>query len=134
MERLFVYVLVLCWKMIPCSSCELSNITIVLEKEGCDTCITVNATWCSGYCLTRDSSSKHPLIKQVQHVCTYTDITYETVKLPGCAEDVDPFYSYPVAVDCHCDLCNIHTTDCTVRSLGPSYCSLDQEKEDLENN
>ncbi|KAM4723151.1 follitropin subunit beta [Rhinophrynus dorsalis] len=128
MERLFVYLFVLCWKEILCNTCELSNMTIVLEKEGCNSCLTVNATWCSGYCSTKDQSLKHPLISKAQHVCTYKEIIYETVKIPDCMDNIDPYYSYPVAVDCHCGLCDIDTTDCTMRGLGPSYCSLNQNE------
>lgn len=49
----FYVILFSCWKMIHCHSCELSNITIAVEKEECGFCILVNATWCSGYCFTR---------------------------------------------------------------------------------
>ncbi|KAG8438236.1 hypothetical protein GDO86_008797 [Hymenochirus boettgeri] len=128
MERFFLSVLVLSWMMIPCRACELSNITVVLEKEGCNACLSVNATWCAGFCSTRDLSLKLPLISKDQHVCTYKEIVYETAVIPGCPDDVDPHYMYPVAIDCHCGLCDIETTDCTVQSLEPSHCSLSQEK------
>ncbi|MEE6499075.1 hypothetical protein FKM82_003305 [Ascaphus truei] len=127
MERLFLYLLFLCWKVVPCDPCGLSNMTIVLEKEECGVCITVNVTWCSGFCPTKDPLLKHPLVSKTQQICTYTEIVYETLKIPGCADNVDPFYSYPVAVDCHCGQCDIETTDCTVRGLGPSYCSQNIE-------
>ncbi|XP_073515538.1 follitropin subunit beta [Phyllobates terribilis] len=127
MEKLFLYVLVLCWKIVPCTTCELSNITIVLEKEECSACISVNATWCSGYCSTKDPNLRYPHKSEKQGVCTYTEIAYETVKIPGCPENVDPFYTYPVAVDCHCGRCDSESTDCTVRGLGPTYCSLQQD-------
>lgn len=35
-----------------------------------------------------------------------------TVKLPKCAPDVDPFYTYPVAIRCDCDICSTATTEC----------------------
>ncbi|XP_053305495.1 follitropin subunit beta [Spea bombifrons] len=129
MEKLLLYVLVLCYKILPCAACELSNITITLEKEECGACITVNATWCSGYCLTKDPSLKHPVISMFQHVCTYKEIIYETVKIPDCPANVDSSYTYPVAIDCHCGQCDMETSDCTVRGLGPSYCSHTQDKE-----
>lgn len=53
MKTLNCYVLLLCWKAICCNSCQLTNITIAVEREECEFCITVNATWCSGYCFTR---------------------------------------------------------------------------------
>ncbi|KAG8543510.1 hypothetical protein GDO81_024509 [Engystomops pustulosus] len=125
MEKLFLYALVLSWKILPCAACELANITIVLEKEECGACISVNATWCAGYCHTMDPNLI--LKSERQGVCTYTEVTYETVKIPGCPENVNPFYTYPVAVDCHCGRCDSETTDCTVRGLGATYCSLSQD-------
>ncbi|KAM4617717.1 follitropin subunit beta [Discoglossus pictus] len=132
MERIFLYLLVLSWKTIPCSTCELTNMTIVLEKPECGVCITVNATWCSGYCSTKDPSLKTPLVPKTQKICTFKEIVYETVKIPGCADDVDPFYTYPVATDCHCSQCDMDMTDCTVRGLGPTYCSLLPDSERLQ--
>ncbi|XP_068116288.1 follitropin subunit beta [Hyperolius riggenbachi] len=126
MEKLFILGLVLCWNVILSAACELSNITIVLEKEECGVCISVNATWCSGYCHTKDPNLMYPHKSEKQGVCTYTEVTYETVKIPGCAENVNPFHTYPVAVGCHCGRCDSETTDCTVRGLGPTYCSLNQ--------
>ncbi|KAM8939135.1 follitropin subunit beta [Pelodytes ibericus] len=129
MERLVLCIVVLCWKMFPCGACELSNVSVALEKEECGVCISVNVTWCSGYCLTKDPSLKPTFMSMVQHVCTYKEVRYETVKIPGCPDTVDPYYTYPVATDCHCGQCDIETSDCTVRGLGPSYCSPKQDKE-----
>ncbi|CAM4567906.1 unnamed protein product, partial [Lepidochelys olivacea] len=53
MKTINCYLLLLCWKAICGNICELSNITIAVEKEECKFCINVNATWCSGYCFTR---------------------------------------------------------------------------------
>ncbi|KAM9301519.1 follitropin subunit beta [Gastrophryne carolinensis] len=127
MEKMFVYGLFLGWSVALCTACEISNITIVLEKEECGACISVNATWCSGYCHTKDPNLNYPHTSEKQSVCTYTEVVYETVKIPGCAENVDPFYTYPVAVDCHCGRCDWETTDCTMRALGPTHCSLSQD-------
>ncbi|XP_060610899.2 follitropin subunit beta [Anolis sagrei] len=128
MKTLNLCALLLCWKTIYCNHCELSNITIVVEKEECGFCIRVNATWCSGYCLTMDLNDKHPLIKNVQKVCTFKSIVYETIKIPGCAGHTESLYSYPVATGCHCDTCNTDITDCTSRGLEPSYCSYGQNE------
>ncbi|KAG9465849.1 follitropin subunit beta [Eleutherodactylus coqui] len=125
MKKLFLYVLALCWKIIPCTTCELSNITIVLEKKECNACISVNATWCSGYCSSTDPNLEDKSAEQA--VCTYKEIAYETVIIPGCPKNVNPFYTYPVAIDCHCGRCDSETTDCTVRGLGPTHCSLSHE-------
>ncbi|XP_053544883.1 follitropin subunit beta isoform X2 [Bombina bombina] len=131
MQKIILCVLFLCCKAIPCKACELSNMTIVLEKTECGVCISVNATWCSGYCFTKDPSLKHPLVPKAQNICTYKEIIYETVKIQGCADNVDPFVTYPVATDCHCAQCDMDTTDCTVRGLGPTYCSANQENEQI---
>ncbi|XP_040183752.1 follitropin subunit beta [Rana temporaria] len=127
MEKIFLFGLLLFWNVVLSTTCELSNITIVLEKEECGACVSVNSTWCSGYCYTLDPNLMYPQKSEKQGVCTYTEVIYETVKIPGCAENVNPFYTYPVAVDCHCGRCDSETTDCTVRALGPTYCSLSQD-------
>ncbi|NWY16368.1 FSHB protein, partial [Aphelocoma coerulescens] len=118
MKTLNCYVLLLCWKAICCNSCQLTNITIAVEREECEFCITVNATWCSGYCFTRDPVYKYPPVSFVQQTCTFKEVVYETVKIPGCGDHPESFYSYPVATECHCDTCDTDTTDCTVRGLG----------------
>ncbi|NXY14094.1 FSHB protein, partial [Atrichornis clamosus] len=126
MKTVHCYVLLLCWKAICCNSCQLTNITIAVEREECEFCITVNATWCSGYCFTRDPVYKYPPVSSVQQTCTFKEVVYETVKIPGCGDHPESFYSYPVATECHCETCDTDTTDCTVRGLGPSYCSFTQ--------
>ncbi|XP_071618291.1 follitropin subunit beta [Heliangelus exortis] len=126
MKTINCYMLLFCWKLICCNSCQLTNITIAVEKEECEFCITVNATWCSGYCFTRDPVYKYPPVSSVQQTCTFKEVVYETVKIPGCGNHPESFYSYPVATECHCETCDTDTTDCTVRGLGPSYCSFSQ--------
>uniref|UniRef100_A0A670Y7I1 Follitropin subunit beta n=1 Tax=Pseudonaja textilis TaxID=8673 RepID=A0A670Y7I1_PSETE len=106
----------------------LSNITIAVEKEECGFCILVNATWCSGYCFTKDRASMILPQKHVQNVCTFKSIVYETVKIPGCADHAESFYFYPVATGCHCSTCDTDITDCTRRGLEPNYCSYGQPR------
>ncbi|XP_001505681.1 follitropin subunit beta [Ornithorhynchus anatinus] len=129
MKTIYVYVLVLCWKAICCNKCELSNVTIAVEKEECGFCINVNTTWCAGYCFNKDVVLKDPVILSGQSICTFKEFVYETVKVPGCANQADSLYSYPVATDCYCGKCDTKTTDCTVLGLGPSYCSFSEIKE-----
>ncbi|XP_007444158.1 follitropin subunit beta [Python bivittatus] len=124
----FYVLLFFCWKMIYCHSCELSNITIAVEKEECGFCISVNATWCSGYCFTKKPVDMSLQIQYVQNVCTFKSIVYETVKIPGCAGHAESFYSYPVATGCHCKTCDTDITDCTWRGLEPNYCSYGQHR------
>ena len=42
-----------CWRAMCCSSCELTNIIITVEKEECGLCKGINTTWCAGYCCTQ---------------------------------------------------------------------------------
>ncbi|CAM9466011.1 unnamed protein product [Lampetra fluviatilis] len=104
------------------SLCKLHNTTIALEKSGCDECLYINTTVCSGYCYTWQLIG-HNMRKIAQEVCTYTDVGYETVTLHGCDPGVDPTLYYPVALSCQCSQCQTDTTDCTERSLRPDYCS-----------
>lgn len=53
-----------------------------------------------------------PYIESHHRICTYNETRMATVKLPKCAPDVDPFYTYPVAIRCDCDICSTATTEC----------------------
>lgn len=79
-------------------------------------------------CHFQDPVYKYPPASSVQQTCTFKELVYETVKIPGCADHAESFYSYPVATECHCESCDIDNTDCTVRGLGPSYCSFNQNQ------
>ncbi|XP_058402299.1 follitropin subunit beta-like [Diceros bicornis minor] len=118
-----------CWKAICCNSCALTNITIAVETEGCSFCRSISTTWCAGYCYTRNLVYKDPARPNTQKTCTFKELVYETVKVPGCAHRADSLYTYPVATICHCGRCDSDSTDCTVRGLGPSYCSFSDMKE-----
>ncbi|XP_069479629.1 follitropin subunit beta [Ambystoma mexicanum] len=121
--------LLLCCSVVCCSMCSLSNITIVLEKEECGLCFEVNATWCSGYCNTQEPIIKNPLVPYLQSSCTAKEIVYKKVKIPGCSAGIaESLHSYPVATDCHCGVCDTDHTDCTVRGLGPNYCTFGQKQ------
>nr|XP_033777084.1 lutropin subunit beta-like [Geotrypetes seraphini] len=104
-------------------TCYLTNTTISAEKDGCPYCVTTVATICSGSCLTKDKVFKSVLSPMNQRICTYQEIRYESIRLPSCPPDVDPFYTYPVAVSCECSMCKTEYTDCSFRSLGPDFCS-----------
>ncbi|XP_026971468.1 follitropin subunit beta-like [Sagmatias obliquidens] len=114
---------------ICCSSCELTNIIITVEKEECGLCKSINTTWCAGYCYTQDLVYKDPAKSNIQKTCTFKEPMYKTVKVPGCAHHADSLYTYPVASECHCGKCDSDSTDCTVRGLGPSHCSFSEIKE-----
>ncbi|XP_053308163.1 lutropin subunit beta-like [Spea bombifrons] len=103
--------------------CHPTNATISAEKEDCPICMTLTTTICSGYCQTKDPVYKSALATYYQHICTYKEIRYDTIKLPNCSPNTDPFFTYPVAVSCECSLCKMDYSDCTVQSLGPAFCS-----------
>ncbi|XP_054848287.1 lutropin subunit beta-like [Eublepharis macularius] len=102
-------------------SCRPINATIAAEKDDCPVCMSIPTTICGGYCETREILFD-VVSPFVQRVCTYKDVRYETVRLRGCSTRVDPSFTYPVALSCHCDLCKVDSSDCTVRSIGPDFC------------
>ncbi|KAK1791065.1 hypothetical protein P4O66_002107 [Electrophorus voltai] len=107
--------------------CELVNETVSVEKEGCPKCLVFQTTICSGHCLTKEPVYKSPFSTIYQHVCTYRDVRYETIRLPDCPPGVDPHVTYPVALSCDCSLCTMDTSDCTIESLKPDYCMTQRE-------
>ncbi|XP_032091839.1 lutropin subunit beta-like, partial [Thamnophis elegans] len=104
-------------------ACRPINATIAAEKDGCPVCMAITTSICSGYCNTKDILWKPLFSSFRQKVCTYKEIQYETALLQGCPPDVDPSFIYPVALSCHCDLCNMDSSDCTVQGIGPDSCS-----------
>ncbi|XP_069058150.1 lutropin subunit beta-like [Pleurodeles waltl] len=103
--------------------CHLTNATISAEKDDCPLCVTFTTSICSGYCHTKELVYKHALSTNSQKVCTYKEIRYDTIKLPNCPPGVDPFFTYPVAISCDCNMCKMDYSDCTVQSIGPEFCS-----------
>uniref|UniRef100_A0A8C8RHQ8 Glycoprotein hormone subunit beta domain-containing protein n=1 Tax=Pelusios castaneus TaxID=367368 RepID=A0A8C8RHQ8_9SAUR len=103
--------------------CRPVNATIAAEKDDCPVCVTFPAAICSGYCQTKEPVYKSVLTPVSQHVCTYRAVRYETLALPGCPPGVDPAFTFPVALSCHCSLCPMDSSDCTVQSIGPDFCS-----------
>lgn len=65
----------------------------------------------------------------IQKTCTFRELAYETVRVPGCAHHADSLHTYPVATECHCGRCDSDSTDCTVRGLGPGYCSFGEPQQ-----
>ncbi|XP_067903010.1 follitropin subunit beta [Heterodontus francisci] len=122
-----LFLLLLCWMTVQSRNrCQLTNITIAVEKEECGYCGTVNVTWCSGYCFTKDPVCKSSLASIYQDICSYKEIIYETITVPNCPANVDPYFTYPIAISCQCGMCNTETTDCTVSAMEPAHCSLTQ--------
>ncbi|XP_030628318.1 lutropin subunit beta [Chanos chanos] len=102
--------------------CEPVNETVSVEKEGCPKCLVFQTSICSGHCLTKEPVYKSPFSTVYQHVCTYRDVRYETLRLPDCPPGVDPHVTFPVALSCDCSLCTMDTSDCTIESLKPDFC------------
>ncbi|XP_073458926.1 lutropin subunit beta [Aquarana catesbeiana] len=102
--------------------CHLANATISAEKDHCPVCITFTTSICTGYCQTMDPVYKTALSSFKQNICTYKEIRYDTIKLPDCLPGTDPFFTYPVALSCYCDLCKMDYSDCTVESSEPDVC------------
>ncbi|XP_074046434.1 thyrotropin subunit beta [Macrotis lagotis] len=111
------------------SFCVPTEYTMHIERRECAYCLTINTTICAGYCMTRDSNGKLFLPKSAlsQDVCTYKDIIYRTVMLPGCPHHVAPYFSYPVAVNCKCGKCNTDYSDCVHESVKTNYCTKPQK-------
>ncbi|XP_048402076.1 follitropin subunit beta [Stegostoma tigrinum] len=121
----YIFLILLSWMSVQSlNRCQLTNITISVEKEECGYCGMVNATWCAGYCFTKDPVSKNSLATIYQDICSYKEIVYETITIPNCPANVDPYYTYAIATGCQCGMCNTETTDCTVSALEPTHCSL----------
>ncbi|KAJ8370353.1 hypothetical protein SKAU_G00103810 [Synaphobranchus kaupii] len=74
------------------AKCVPQNYTLYVEREGCEHCVAVNTTICSGFCFSRDTNMKERGWKgfPIQRACMYRSLVYHTVNLPGCLRDVDP--------------------------------------------
>uniref|UniRef100_A0A9L0IEB5 Follitropin subunit beta n=1 Tax=Equus asinus TaxID=9793 RepID=A0A9L0IEB5_EQUAS len=103
----------------------------VVQLPGVSPASTSVTSCPQSFCSTvaKDLVYKDPARPNIQKTCTFKELVYETVKVPGCAHHADSLYTYPVATACHCGKCNSDSTDCTVRGLGPSYCSFGDMKE-----
>ncbi|XP_015278606.1 PREDICTED: gonadotropin subunit beta-like [Gekko japonicus] len=102
-------------------SCRPVNTTIAAEKDDCPVCMPITTSICGGYCITREILLNVPS-PFIQRACTYKEVRYETVRLRGCPTGVDPTFTYPMALSCHCDLCKLDSSDCTVQSIRPDFC------------
>ncbi|XP_039389370.1 thyrotropin subunit beta isoform X2 [Mauremys mutica] len=111
------------------SFCAPTEYIIHVEKRECAYCLAINTTICAGFCMTRDSNGKKLLLKSAlsQDVCTYKDMVYRTVVLPGCPRHTVPYYSYPVAMNCKCGKCNTDYSDCIHETVRTDYCTKPQK-------
>ncbi|NXR66550.1 GPHB5 protein, partial [Rhadina sibilatrix] len=92
--------------------CAVREFTFLARKPGCRGLrVTTDACW--GRCETWEKPIlEPPYIESHHRICTYNETRMVRVKLPRCAPDVDPFYTYPVAIRCDCDVCSTATTEC----------------------
>uniref|UniRef100_A0A8C3I611 Glycoprotein hormone subunit beta 5 n=1 Tax=Chrysemys picta bellii TaxID=8478 RepID=A0A8C3I611_CHRPI len=116
--------------------CAVREFTFLARKPGCKGMrITTDACW--GRCETWElplllgepqmllrpllDCSCHwsrkpvldpPYVDAHHRVCTYNETKLVTVKLPNCADAVDPSYTYPMAIRCDCGVCSTATTEC----------------------
>ncbi|NWT13906.1 GPHB5 protein, partial [Vireo altiloquus] len=92
--------------------CAVREFTFLARKPGCRGLrVTTDACW--GRCETWEKPIlEPPYIESHHRICTYNETRMATVKLPRCAPGVDPFYTYPVAIRCDCDICSTATTEC----------------------
>ncbi|KAJ8341320.1 hypothetical protein SKAU_G00336110 [Synaphobranchus kaupii] len=81
--------------------CAVREFTFLARKPGCGALhITTDACW--GRCETWEKPVLDaPFIESYQRVCTYNETRTVTVKLPNCSAQVDPSYTYPVALSSH---------------------------------
>ncbi|KAL8168810.1 UNVERIFIED_CONTAM: Glycoprotein hormone beta-5 [Gekko kuhli] len=92
--------------------CAVREFTFLAKKPGCRPMrITTDACW--GRCETWEKPVLDPPYIEAHHrVCTYNETRLVTVKLPHCAGNADPFYTYPKAIRCDCGVCLTTTTEC----------------------
>ncbi|XP_028324520.1 lutropin subunit beta [Gouania willdenowi] len=120
-------------------ACHRVNQTVYLEKDGCPRCHPVETSICSGHCVTKDPIIINNHVKTLinpfkalraprhayQNVCTYEDFYYQTVQIPGCPYGVDPSVTFPVALSCHCSVCTMDSSDCSMWGPQPELCTND---------
>uniref|UniRef100_A0A8D2LA71 Thyrotropin subunit beta n=2 Tax=Varanus komodoensis TaxID=61221 RepID=A0A8D2LA71_VARKO len=111
------------------SLCIPVEYVIHVEKRECAYCLAINTTICEGFCMTWDSNGKKLLPRSAlsQEVCTYKDMVYRTVMIPGCQHQAASYFSYPVAVSCRCGKCNTDYSDCVQEASRTGYCTSPQK-------
>eukprot|EP00062_Callorhinchus_milii_P016137 gi/632967125/ref/XP_007899805.1/ PREDICTED: thyrotropin subunit beta [Callorhinchus milii] len=129
-SRLLLLILFLCGGRAH-PYCSPSPYLQYLEQDQCEFCLVINTTICSGSCLTRDANVKRLLPKSAlsQNICTFDELEYRTVRIPGCPTGVSSQHSYPTALSCKCKNCDTDYTDCTVQeNLEANVCRKPQSE------
>uniref|UniRef100_A0A670YQK4 Thyrotropin subunit beta n=1 Tax=Pseudonaja textilis TaxID=8673 RepID=A0A670YQK4_PSETE len=105
--------------------CIPVDYVIHVEKRECGYCLAINTTICEGFCMTWVIMGNYVLPSALfQDVCTYKEVVYRTVMIPGCQHHAVSYYSYPVAVSCKCGKCNTDYSDCVQEASGAGYCAM----------
>ncbi|CAB1353355.1 unnamed protein product, partial [Coregonus sp. 'balchen'] len=100
--------------------CVPTDYTLYEERHECDFCMAINTTICMAcvsVCDNQDSNMKELAGPRflIQRGCTYDQVGYRTVILPGCPLHANPLFTYPVALSCHCGTCNTDSDECAHR-------------------
>lgn len=102
--------------------CRPINATLAAENEACPVCITFTTSICAGYCPSMVRVLPAALPPVPQPVCTYRELSFASIRLPGCPPGVDPTVSFPVALSCHCGPCRLSSSDCGGPRAQPLAC------------
>lgn len=102
--------------------CRPINATLTAENEACPVCITFITSICAGYCPSMVRVLPTALPPVPQPVCTYRELSFASIRLPGCPPGVDPMVSFPVALSCHCGPCRLSSSDCGGPKVQPLAC------------
>uniref|UniRef100_F6TWD8 Glycoprotein hormone subunit beta domain-containing protein n=1 Tax=Monodelphis domestica TaxID=13616 RepID=F6TWD8_MONDO len=118
-----------CWRGAPeepapsGSLCRPTNATLAAESDACPVCVTFTTTICAGYCPSMVRVLPAALPPGPQLVCTYRELTFSSIRLPGCPPGVDPIFSFPVALSCACGSCRLSHSDCGGPRARPHLCT-----------
>ncbi|XP_046933622.1 lutropin subunit beta [Lynx rufus] len=102
--------------------CRPINATLAAENEACPVCVTFTTTICAGYCPSMMRVLPAALPPVPQPVCTYRELRFASLRLPGCPPGVDPVVSFPVALSCRCGPCRLSSSDCGGPRAQPLAC------------
>lgn len=104
--------------------CRPVNATLAAENEACPVCITFTTSICAGYCPSMVRVLPTALPPVPQPVCTYRELHFASIRLPGCPPGVDPTVSFPVALSCRCGPCRLSSSDCGGPRAQPLACDI----------
>ncbi|KAM9036380.1 lutropin subunit beta [Sarcophilus harrisii] len=103
--------------------CRPTNATLAAESDDCPVCVTFTTTICAGYCPSMVRVLPAALPPGPQLVCTYRELSFSSIRLPGCPPGVDPIFSFPVALSCSCGSCRLSHSDCGGPRARPHLCT-----------